>query len=385
MKRIPWRTASTSVATGPASRKSGIGDNAAGANAETAPGRNLLEGTSAWIRALQLTAFLAAAGFIGKLALQQFLGIELGNWTALDLSIFAGRWAVETLSIILDAFFVHPFVFGLPTLVYVSIPLAAILLPTTHRLLRPIAYVSIGMALAGLVYVLLCCEIPVLTIENWLTHNLSDQLSIPVERGVLAGRQATLKTILLVSKMDGVAHQNGVSCSQTPPAMVMEHLKAQYPVSSALTYLNLTYAACCLICASAWLVAYFRVPFLIPQLLDKSFRIFRLLILFVLLPLATSLIPYLYGKLIYSTKFPMVSVVFSDGSSSPEMLLLDESDKEISFLSTADTDAVPVLVQVLPRDQIKSLRRYGEKDVFNSILLKCEWIPPSLNQPVQLK
>ncbi|HUB51650.1 MAG TPA: hypothetical protein VL986_05865 [Terracidiphilus sp.] len=345
----------------------------------------MLEGTSAWVKALQLTAILAAAGFIGKLALQQLLGIELGNWAALDLSIFAGRWAVETISIILDAFFVYPFVFGLPALVYLSIPFTAILLPATHRLLRPVTYIGVGMALAGLVYVLFWCEIPSLTIENWLTHNLSDQLSIPVERGVLAGRQVNLKAVLLVSKMDGLAHHGGVSCSQPPPAVLMKHLSPKYPVNSAQTYLNLTYAVCCLICVAGWLIAYFRAPFEIPYSLDKTFRIFRLLILFVLLPLATSLIPYVYGKLIYSTKFPLVSVVFSDGSSSQDMLLLDENDKEISFLSTVDTDAVPVLVQVLPRDQIKSLRRYGEKDIFNDILLKCEWIPPSLNQPVQLK
>ena len=55
--------------------------------------RSLPAGMSAWVGALQLTVLFAATGFIGKVSLQQFLGIELGNWTALDLTIFAGNWA----------------------------------------------------------------------------------------------------------------------------------------------------------------------------------------------------------------------------------------------------------------------------------------------------
>ena len=103
MKRVSWRRKGAGL-QGPAP--------AAVPQADTAGKKPLadadvLEGTSTWMKALQLTAVLAVAGYIGKLAVQQLLGIELGNWTAQDLSIFAGGWAVDTTSRVLDGILAH--------------------------------------------------------------------------------------------------------------------------------------------------------------------------------------------------------------------------------------------------------------------------------------
>ena len=111
MRRIPWRFKRPSGLLSPhaaVSSPEGAAQNPPSEKSELLPG-----GMSAWIGALKLTALLAVAGFIGKLAVQQFLGIELEHWTAPDLSLFAGRWAMDTVNIIVERLILHPFLFGL--------------------------------------------------------------------------------------------------------------------------------------------------------------------------------------------------------------------------------------------------------------------------------
>jgi hypothetical protein len=321
---------------------------------------------------LGLTAVLAAAGFIGKIALQQFLGIELGNWTALDLSTFAGRWAIDTVTVILERVLDHPLTIGIPILLYFTPPLVVLSLPPKHRALRVMTYVSLGISTASLAAVLGWCEMPTLEMNDWLMSSLHDQLAKP-DPGLLNARVADLKATLLVSKMDGVTAVCPVQASTDARLKNLQsHLQGNDPVTHARTYLNDMYAISVLVCASAFLVLYFRSPVETPAALDEWMRGVRLFVTMILLPLVSCLIPYMYGKLLYPTTFPEVTVTFADGTTTDSMLLMDETDKEVSLLTAKN--ALSYEVTVRQRDAISLMRRYGDKDVLNTILLGCNWL-----------
>jgi len=370
MKRISWRR--KGAPANPVPQKAAPAPDTPVKKTTDAEDAGLLEGTSTWMKALQLTAILAVAGYIGKLAVQQLLGIELGNWTAQDLSIFAGAWAVDTGSRLIDGILGHPLAFGVPVVLYVALPAAVLSLPKGTRFVKPLTYAGIGVAAAALLVVLVWFEAPTLALKDWLTTDLKYQLGSS-RSGLLGYREADLKATLLVSKMDGVATQNRTYCPTQPSEPILHYLKPADPVAAATSYLNLAYASSVVICGAAWLVLYFRPPADEPGMVDDIFRGLRLVICFVLLPLCALLIPYMYGKLIYPTTFPLVGVTYSNSDSEQKTLLMDETDKEVSLLSTQD--AVPFVVEIKRRDEISKIRRFGKEDVFNVMLLKCKWMP----------
>jgi hypothetical protein len=348
------------------------------------------------VGALGVTAALAATGFIGKLALQQFLGIELGNWTAVDLSIFAGRWAIDTLTIILDHLLDHPILFGLPILIYLVPTLLSFSLPPKDQRGRWATRISIVLATCGLIFALTWCEMPTLSMNDWLTVPLKNQLDDPGSHpGLLKGREADLRVTLLVSKMNGIANQESVcgKSGQEVPYALRSHLTTRYPARAARGYLENLYGACVVICLTALFTLYFHQTIEEPHLIDEAFRAVRLFTSLLLLPLVACLIPYMYGKLLYPTSFPVVTIAFSNveasgkmvpadkasGSEAPSndltvrMLVMDETEKDISLLSTASS--IPYRVRILHRDDIKSMQRYGAQDVFNTMLIQCNWLP----------
>jgi hypothetical protein len=338
-----------------------------------------LPGASAWIGALKLTAFLAVAGFIGKLALQQFLGIELNHWTAPDLSHFAGRWAMDTISLVMDQILGYPFLFGIPVLLLLVPPLLSFYLPRTHSALRFTTYLSVGIATAGLLFVLVWCEMPTAEMNSWATQNLSVQLERP-RAGLHAARVSDLKVTLLVSKMDGVAKQNGTTCPISVPQTLKRHLNGKDPVQSAIDYLNAMYAWSVIFCIAGWLILYLRAPVEQAARIDEIFRGIRIFACVLLLPLASCMIPYMYGKLIYPTTYPVVTLKYNSGEVSKPRLLMDETDTDITVLSTDDvltTDNSKVNVIHHRMDDIKSMHQYEYKDLFNEILRQCDWEPPS--------
>ena len=333
-----------------------------------------LPGAGAWLGALKLTAFLAVAGFIGKLALQQFLGIELSHWTAPDLSHFAGRWAMDTISLVMDQILGHPFLFWIPVLLLLLPPLLSFYLPRTHSALRFTTYLSVGVATAGLLFVLLWCEMPTAEMNGWPTQNLSQQLEPPAS-GLHAARVSDLKATLLVSKMDGVAKQYGTTCPIPVPETLKPHLNAKFPVQAAKDYLNALYAWSVVFCIAGWLILYLRAPVEEAELVDEIFKGIRIFACVLLLPLASCMIPYMYGKLIYPTTFPVVTLKYTNGDVSKPRLLMDETDKDVIVLSTDDS-TVNVVHHRL--EDIKSIHQYGYEDLLNDILRQCKWeLPPS--------
>jgi hypothetical protein len=338
-----------------------------------AAGLDALPGASAWLGALKLTAFLAVAGFIGKLALQQFLGIELSHWTAPDLSHFAGRWAMDTMNQVMEQILGHPFLFGIPVLLLLVPPLLSFYLPRTHAALRFTTYLSVGVAAAGLLFVLLWCEMPAADMNGWPTQSLSVQLD-PPGSGPHRARVSDLKAILLVSKMDGVAKQYGTNCPISVPQTLKPHLNAKYPVQAAQDYLNGLYAWSVIFCIAGWLILYLRAPVDEAALIDEIFKGIRIFACVLLLPLASLMIPYMYGKMIYPTTYPVVTLNYKNGDVSKPRLLMDETDTDITILSTDDSMVTVVHHRL---DDIKSVHQYGYKDLFNEILLQCKWAPPA--------
>jgi hypothetical protein len=383
----------------------------------------LPQATSGWIAALGVTAGLAAAGFIGKLSLQQFLGIELGNWTALDLSIFAGRWAIDTLTIVLQGTLAHPILWGVPILLYLAPTLVSFTFPLDDRRSQIAARVSIVFATLGLCYALVWCEAPTLNINGWLTTSIEDQFNEQGD-GVLGAREDDIRTALLVSKMEGAIQLPipehgtplmvcGLTINQIPADKFPElrrRLKPDYPVDAAQETLKGIYAACVIICLTSLVALYLHQVVEKPTLLDDGFRLLRISTSYLLLPLVAALIPYMYGKLIYPSTFPAVTVTLKGGDaekdspgtkpaevaksaalptpkheskpgdsdatkpkSTPVMLVVDETDKDISLLNIDKGPAYEV--EIRDRSEIAYIVRYDKRDVLNYILRKGEWLP----------
>jgi hypothetical protein len=390
----------------------------------------LPQATTAWIGALGITAGLAAAGFIGKLSLQQFLGIELGNWTALDLSIFAGRWAIDTLTIVLQGTLAHPFLWGGPILLYLAPTLLSFTFPLDDRRGQIAARLSIVFAALGLCYALVWCEVPTLSLKNWLTSEIGDQFVTPLPNKA-ATRVDDIRTTLLVSKMDGVVQvpdpllplsvKSLTVCGLVGdriPDNLRQHLKGPSPIHAAKETLEGIYAACVIICLTSLVALYLHQVVEKPTLLDDGFRLLRISASYVLLPLVAALIPYMYGKLIYPSTFPSVTVTLKgddakdseksekdsagqpkgtnaaeqkgkpaaqpaakpiDGDDAPasnstsRMLVVDETDKDLSLLDTQKN--APYEIEIRDRSEITYIVRYGKEDVLNTILRKGKWLP----------
>ena len=382
MQRIPWRfkrpSGSLPLHAAPQPQEGTVPPAQASSTVPPPPAAALdaLPGASAWLAALKLTAFLAVAGFIGKLALQQFLGIELSHWTPPDLSYFAGRWAMDTINMVMEQIIVHPFIFGLPALLLLVPPLLSFYLPRTHTALRFTTYLSVGVATAGLLFVLIWCEMPTADMKSWPTQDLKVQLDTPAS-GPHAARVADLKAILLVSKMEGVAKQYGTYCPVNVPETLKPHLKAEYPVQAAHDYLDAMYAWSVVLCIGGWLILYLRAPVEEAALVDEIFKGIRIFACVFLLPLASCMIPYMYGKIIYPTTFPVVTLKYANGNVSKERLLMDETDKEVTVLSSDDSMVTVVHHRL---EDIKSIHQYGYKDLLTQILLQCKWAPATSGQ-----
>ena len=370
MRRIPWRYKR------PLGLPSTPADLSSHENAGQEPASDksvlLRGGMSVWIGALKLTALLAVAGFIGKLAVQQFLGIELEHWTAPDLSLFAGRWVMDTMNIVVERLIFHPYLFGIPVLLLLLPPLLSFYLPHKHPALRFTTYSSIGIAAAGLLFVLVWCEMPTSEMNGWPIQDLNVQMT-PPGPGPRAERVADLKAILLVSKMEGVAYQNGTTCHIPIPETIKPYLKAAQPVQAAQDYLNAMYAWSVVICVAAWLIFYLRAPVEEPAFIDQILTGIRIFASLILLPLASCMIPYMYGKLIYPTTFPVVTLTYTNGETGKAMLLMDKSDTEVTLLLTDLNDAQGIHVVQKRREDIKSMRQYKYQDLLNVMLRQCNW------------
>jgi hypothetical protein len=238
---------------------------------------------------------------------------------------------------------------------------------------------SVGVATAGLFFVLFWCEMPTAEMHGWPTQNLSLQLETPA-KSLHAERVSELKVTLLVSKMDGVAKQNGTTCYNPVPRILVKHLNAANPVQVAKDYLDALYAWSVVFCIAGWLILYLRAPVEEAALVDEIFRGIRIFACVMLLPFVTCMIPYMYGKLIYPTTYPVVTLKYKSGEVSKPRLLMDVTDTDVTVLSTDEpsaNDESKVNVVHHRLDDITSMHQYEYKDLFNEILRQCKWAPPN--------
>jgi hypothetical protein len=374
-------------------------------------------GVGSWMGALQITAGLALIGFIAKLAREQFLGIELSNWTALDLSIFAGRWAIDTLTTVLNQTLQHPFVFILPACLLLLPLVVSFALPVDHHLARLFALGSVAIAATGLLWVLVWCEMPTMAIENWLTKPLSIQLEEPTTR-LMDRRESYLRLALFVSKMEGVAVPGGkVECPSsdtaasaaspgkgdngsasampkagrdrdgsislgdapkilTPFLQMPTHWHPLPPADAAGDDLNWLYSLSVVICLLGWLTLSLQNPAERTGTVDEIFRVLRLGIVLFLLPVVSCLLPYMYGKLLYSTKFLAARMTLKDQkmiTPQEEVLVIDQTDKDISLLRTKP-QLVPYIL-VIRREDVQSITLDVPQDVITQSIKNCNWMP----------
>jgi hypothetical protein len=353
-------------------------------------------GLSKWVGALQLTVIFAATGFIGKVSLQQFLGIDLGNWSSVDLTLFAGHWAFETLTVVLNQVVSHPGTFGLPFFLYVVTMLSPYAIPVKNSHARMATMGSIGLTTVALLIVLYTLEMPTLSMNNWLTQRLSAQLK-PNALGDLNQRTAILSAILLESKMEGVGGADAGSSfcfapivapsgGQLTPSQVQDQQYEARQIAllpsdtdAAKDRLERYYGCAVLVCMIAWFTMYFHAPIDENGVANELFRAIRLGVSLVLLPTVTCLLPYMYAKLIYATTFSEVTVAFKKESGLTEVpdryLIVDETEKDISLLTPVGSSQQTPSVQVIDRAAISKLNRTDTKDVINNMLVQCSTQP----------
>lgn len=128
-----------------------------------------LPGIRAWLGALKVVSVLAGAGFIAKLAHEQMLGIQLSDWSALHLSLFAGRWVVDTLTSVLSTLASNHYL-GLIWILLGLLPTLAMMFAQDFpAVLQTARITGIGLSAIALSFVIAHYEVPTFGLNNWLT------------------------------------------------------------------------------------------------------------------------------------------------------------------------------------------------------------------------
>jgi hypothetical protein len=350
---------------------------------------------SAGLSTLKVTAALVLIGFVGKLAQEQFLGIPLGNWTALDMSIFAGHWAVDTLTIALDELMLDKKWFLLPLCLLLT-PLA---ISTGSRLRTRDAwlwrYLSIGVCFYGLLTVLVWCEMPTLAINDWLTRPLSDQVRAPLP-GLMHGREADLMASVFVLRMGGLAKGKGQDeCSSALPAdagpgtggrppqsaadrfsLLGKYLRKDDPTGDRRDALNRLYGYSVALCGIGWLTFWLHPAPGDKGTVARTVRLAWIVVMLFLLPVTTCLLPYTYCKLLFSTSLPSAVLTMADKGTPPDgdLLLLDRTDSDLSLLRNVRGEPVPMVVMILKRGDVKTLELGKSHDAVADSIANCDWV-----------
>jgi len=345
-------------------------------------------GVGSWIGALQITAALAAIGFIAKLAHEQLLGIQLTNWTALDLSIIAGRWAIDTLTIVLEQPAQNKLTFLLPALILVTPVFLALALPASSRHARTFFHLSLGFAAAGLLWTLVWCELPSMDLHNWLNQSLEVQL-VPPGPGFMSHRKSALRSRLFVAKMEGLGKPGGiVECPTTSaPDILLRYMPADNrfgsPSAQNVDYLENIYGFSVLICLVSWLTLSLSAPPTDSLLTAEIFRVLRLAITLFFLPVAAALLPYMYGKLILTTQYPTAYIKLKDPAAPPvgpqnSVLLIGQESSELTLLRVQPDRPIPSIL-LLRNDSVDDIKLGNPEDVINQSIRNCQWFPINAN------
>jgi hypothetical protein len=370
-----------------------------------------------WKASLGISALLALFGFIVKIAQEQFLGISLTQWGPSELSTTAGRWLIDTVLLVCQVCIKHvswTVVWLVVVLVSVTISLE---FPQNSRVFRTSRAIVVVLAFLWLTFILMNVQLPLTTIEGWLTTSLDDRFPavqgsnspdsavngcitsdaiasnnstsgcksfgrIHLSSKYFQGRQLYFNQQIFLSKAADIG-----PCVEAHPDGLPEQLRglaskpeewfgAAEGAEQRLQDYYVLEVACCL---GAWIVLYLQRPSSAYRFLDKAVDLAMLVVSFALLPLCTLLTPYSYGKLIGATQFTKATVQQQLGAADNggTHFLIERSDNSISVLSLIGN--VPKIT-VIRNDQVASMELFGKMDVLRSWNSKC-WFNPIAQPP----
>lgn len=361
-----------------------------------------LPGIRAWLGALRVVSVLAAVGFIAKLAHEQMLGIQITDWSVLDLSLFAGRWIVDTLTSVLNMLAQWHYL-GLILILIALLPaLTMMFADDSPRVLKWARVASLGLAAVALSFVIVHDEVPMFSLANWLTNDLPS-LASPAHAGHLGSREKYVRYIYFLSKTNVqdvqlgqmkaaalAAEQAAASTSQAAaqpdvslldslsletaslfPALVTEH---PMTAGNAADLLGSWYSIAFLICTIALFTCYVFVLKGGHDLEDEMLATLYYMTAFVLLPVACALLPYMYGKLICSSQFPtaIVNPLTADSGAkadgeSYKGILIGQAEKDYTLLSV-DSGATQTRIFAEPGVKEISLLPDPNRDIVSYVL-----------------
>jgi hypothetical protein len=336
-----------------------------------------------WLTAISLAGVLAGAGFIARFSQEQFLGISLGDWSVQDLSLLAGRCGIDSMLLPVAFLLRHIVVLALCVAVFL---ISAVLVarfgerPKVEMAFRACGLVALFSATCA---VLLRYEAPTIQLHDWLTIGTPSLETIPGSptfklivgpNSYINARYSYVSKLLIASKLprlDPIAAELPISGGNakvpilfgfgTKPADAGDYIQAQYSIAI-------------LVCLGSWIYLSITPG---PERSTLSERILYCgeLVVLGLLVVVSVLIPYMYGKLISSTEFPVVDISYKEPAPnsnsdadkvwSDEVPLIATTDKDVSVLSIQHGIAKVIHI---PRDRLLYLHVYGKKDVLEELL-----------------
>jgi hypothetical protein len=349
-----------------------------------------LPGLRAWLSALKVVSLLAAIGFVAKLAHEQMLGIQLTDWSALDLSLFAGKWIVDTLTTSLNVLAYDYYLDLIVILIALSPALLMIFMKQYLRLLRVSRILGVGLSAVGLSFVIVYFEMPTFALNNWLNSDLTILASKVYEKG-LGSREEFVRYVYFMSKTNlnkdqidpnrdaikdavkdavqpEVAQNSTTNTDATKLDVLSREAAVLFPTllltqpiasSDALLEIKRWYSTSLWVCCIALITMVVFVVHDERHLTDKILSAFYYFTAFVLLPVACTLLPYMYGKLVCLSEFPEAKITAHtqqlDGHTKQAQdntfdgILIGQGDKGYRLLSVLSEGT---LIQTIPEARI---------------------------------
>jgi hypothetical protein len=323
------------------------------------PARTYWKSIVTVLGSLQIAGVLAGSGFIVKFAREDFLGVSAGAWNVSDLGMLAGSFALTSATLFCQ-FVLRPLV-AIPLIVLLA---GYVLVETYLKRKHPNfaaalhvgAYVVIIVALGSVFRVE---QAPTLYLHDFLITNPKEQPNISEQT---PDYKATNNLVRLIF---------GSRIKDDPTRSTDFIVLQGFSLTTQKAYdvLNAQYARSILICLIGW-------NFLFTTERTARFKTHgaALVAVFVLLLLTvTTMIPYVYGKLIHSTDLPYATVDYKlpspttngDATKHLEGPLLFQNDQTVAILWVKDGKWAVVYI---PTSEVLVLRLHGTVDALTLVL-----------------
>ena len=278
---------------------------------------------------------LASIGFIARFAREQLLGISQGDLTTQELSYSAGRWVLGSLLLISQWITQHSVWHGFVLVVMLLPGLVALFFAAEHRFAVITRNLMTVFSACTLMFILVSYEMPTTELNGWLATSLLKDLEPTAQPAIktsavsdaaastvppqiahtsLFAREADdLQLTFFLSKSDSILEKcAGVRGFGLPKRLAALQLNGSpsFPqlAEDARNKLRFEYAISMLLCLYVGGTLFFQPKRTATGPVDKIFDLLRFLVAYLLLPLTCLLLPYMYGKLVDSTVFPVADL-----------------------------------------------------------------------------